>query len=1313
MDPIPEQKGVIGRLIRFCLTSKLVVLLVLLFVILWGLRNSPFEYDVPGLPRDPVPVDAIPDIGEKQQIVFVDWMGRSPQDVEDQVTYPLTSALLGVPGVKDVRSVSMFGFSSIYVIFEDKADYYWARTRVLEKLSSLPEGTLPKGVEPSLGPDATAIGQIFWYTLEGRSSDGKPTGGWDLEELRTIQDWTVRYHIASTPGVAEVASAGGYVREYQIDVNPDAMRQYGVMLDDVSRAVAASNLEVGAASIEMNGVEYLIRGVGFLKGVSDIEESVVTTNNGVPILVKNVAHVSLGPAIRTGAIDKGGAEAAGGVVVARYGSNPLQVIKDVKKKIEEVNRTLPEKAVVDYAKTAKDEVEQFGRTHGFDAFTGSALNQEAWLTHLRSTPKSEWPAWTDISKVAIVPFYDRTGLIRETLGTLRDAIRQETVITVIVVIVMAMNLGSSILISSMMPLAVLLCFIAMRYFGVDANIVALSGIAIAIGTIVDMGIVISDNIMRHLHEAPASLPRLEVVHRAASEVGSAVLTAVATTVVGFLPVFFMTGAEGKLFKPLAYTKTFALVASIVIALTIIPPAAQMFFCSRFKNRGIRRAFFALLGAAGIAVAVFSQWWAGAIVFGIAAYHLLKDALPSWGSRALLYTVNIAVVIAVTVILAEDWSPLGPQLGRVKNLVFVAVIVAALMSMYLVMRFFYRGILGWCLRHKLLFLSIPAAITVFGVLAWIGWDGAWNGLVKAAGGRDIAGKTLRESKIWAKAEVVFPGFGKEFMPPLDEGAFLYMPTTMAHASIGEALDILSIQNKGISSIPEVESVVGKIGRVESALDPAPTSMIETVINYKPEYAVDEFGKRLRFRYDSAAGQFARDAAGNPIEDPNGVPMRLWRDQIKSPDDIWKQILAVTKVPGATSSPKLQPIITRIIMLQTGMRAPMGIKVYGASLQEIEKAGVQIEALLKEVPSVEPSTVIADRIIGKPYLEIRPDRKALERYDVKVGDFQMILETALGGERVTTTVEGRQRFPVRIRYQRELRDSIEELSSVLVPTMSGGPQIPLGELATVEYVRGPEMIKGERGFLVGYVLFDKKPDRAEVDVVEECKALLDAKARSGEFVLPAGVTYAFAGNYENQIRAASTLAVILPLALFVIFLLIYFQFRSVITTSLVFTGIFVAGAGGFLMVWFYGQGWFLDFEVFGRNLRDIFHMHTVNLSVAVWVGFLALFGIATDDGVIMGTYLDQVFRSRRAASIPEIRRLVIVAGERRIRPCLMTTATTVLALLPVLTSTGRGSDILIPMAIPSFGGMTIEILTMLVVPVLYCAIKETKFRFTRNA
>ncbi|MCK5124643.1 MAG: efflux RND transporter permease subunit [candidate division Zixibacteria bacterium] len=1247
----PTKLSLLDKIIKSSLENKLVITLLTLCFIAWGIMNAPFDWDGIGLPRDPVPVDAIPDIGENQQIVFTPWMGRSPQDVEDQITYPLTVSLLGVPGVKTIRSYSFFGFSSIYVIFKDDVEFYWSRSRVLEKLNSLPPGTVPQGVQPALGPDATALGQIFWYTLEGRDKDGNPTGGWDLHELRSIQDWTVRYALQSTDGVSEVASIGGFVQEYQIDVNPEAMRAYGIKLSDVFMSVKMSNVDVGARTIEINRVEYVIRGLGFIEGLDDIENTVIKQTDNVPIRIKDVANVSLGPAIRRGALDKGGAEVVGGVVVVRYGENPLATIKNLKKKIAEISPGLPRKILSD------------GRE----------------------------------SQVTVVPFYDRTGLIYETLGTLKTALIDEILVTIIVVLVMVMHLRSSLLISGLLPLTVLIVFIAMKQFKVDANIVALSGIAIAIGTIVDMGIVVCENILSHLDKAPPGANRRQVIFKAASEVGGAVLTAIATTVVSFLPVFTMEAAEGKLFKPLAYTKTFALLASVVVALTIIPTFAHVLFGRKLSLSTTKKYLPLGMILAGLFLMFWSFWLTSLGLILFAAYLRFKDRIPGKIQTILPKAFNYLIVTVVAGILSNHWLPLGVQAGSFLNFLFVILLMGGVLFLFQLLIHWYEPVLRWCLANKGKFLMLPVVLILFGGSVWLGFD-------------TLAGfmpNWLKSNAVYSKLHHALPGLGKEFMPDLDEGSFLYMPTTMPHASMGEALEILQLQDRAFTAIPEIESVVGKLGRAETPLDPAPISMIETVINYKPEYIIDKDGHRLKFRYDDESEEYVRDNFGELIPDNDGQPFRNWREEIKSPKDIWNEIVKAGKLTGTTSAPMLQPIAARIVMLQSGMRAPMGVKIKGPDLETIERVGLDIEKFLKEVPSVEPAAVIADRIVGKPYLEIDIDREAIARFGLSIRQVQDVIEVAIGGKRVTVTVEGRERYPVRVQYPRELRSTLEDLGRILIPAMDG-TQVPLTELAEIIFVRGPMVIKAEDTFLVGYVIFDKKPGYAEVDVVEDAQNYLQGKIDSGEFEIPAGVSYVFAGSYENQIRSEKRLMVVLPLALVVIFMILYFQFKQASTTLLVFSGIFVAWAGGFLMLWLYGQDWFLNISVLGVNLRELFQIRPYNLSVAVWVGFLALFGIATDDGVIISTYLKQVFDRKKPSTIKEVREATVEAGKRRIRPALMTVATTILALIPVLTSTGRGADVMIPMAIPSFGGMTVVLVTVFTVPTLYCALAEMRLK-----
>lgn len=1139
----------LNSIIKFFLENKLFTFILLLLTLVWGLIAAPFDWDIKGLPRDSIAVDAIPDIGENQQIVFTNWPGRSPQDVEDQISYPLTSALLGIPGVKTIRSSSMFGVSSIYVIFEEDIEFYWSRSRILEKLNALPNGLLPADVQPALGPDATALGQIFWYTLQVQDTAGNSTSGFDLQELRSIQDYQIKYALSSAKGVSEVASIGGFVKEYQIELDPLAMKNYGITLQQVMKAVKETNKDIGAKTIEINKAEYLVRGLGYVKSISDIEEAVIKMVDFVPVKIKDVARVSIGPAERRGILDLNGMETVGGVVVARYGENPLSTIQNVQEKIKELEKGLPTRTLSD------------GR----------------------------------VVSVKIVPFYDRTDLIQETLGTLKEALILEIIITVLVIIVMLRNLTASLIISSILPISILMVFIAMKLFNVDANIVALSGIAIAIGTMVDLGIILSENMIKDLNLLKGEYnykTTLKAVYKSCADISGAIVTAVLTTIISFLPVFTMTAAEGKLFGPLAFTKTSALISALIISLFVLPSIAHLLL-GRKRRKQKESA---------------QKNWVLWVFTGVISYWLTKT-----------------------------WMPFGLDESFFLNWIFVVVILVTVLGLFQLLIRYYERILRWCLINKTIFLSIPTVMIAIGIY-------------------------------------VFANTGKEFMPSLDEGSFLLMPSTMPHTGVAENQRILQNLDANLSKIPEVKGVLGKIGRVNSALDPAPVSMFENVILYYPEYSTNENGDRVR----------------------------NWRKHIKSTDDIWEEILSTSSHPGLTSAPKLQPIETRLVMLQTGMRAPMGIKVLGPDLETIQTFGYQLESVLKQVKGVKPESVFADRMVGKPYLLVDINRQKIARYGLSIEAVQLHLKTAVGGTIVGQTVEGRERYSIKVRYPKELRNSIDKLRNVLITTMSGA-QIPLGDLAEIKYQQGPQVIKSENSFLIGYVLFDRQGEISAVEVVENSQAAIEKAISNDELIVPNGISYSFTGTYENQVRAFEKLTLVSILALVIIFLVLYLQFRSITTALIVFVGILVAFSGGFMMMGLYGTEGFMDIDLFGQNLRDVFQIDTIYLSVAVGVGFIALFGIATDDGVVMATYLKQQFKENKHDSTEEIRNTVVQAGLKRIRPCLMTTATTLLALLPILTSSGKGSDIMIPMAIPTFGGMTVAIITLFVVPVLY-SIKE---------
>lgn len=1239
----------LNRLIHFLIHYKLIAVLIAILFIGWGVIHAPFNWDTGFLPKDPVAVDAIPDLGENQQIIYTPWKGRSPQDIEDQISYPLTTSLLGIPGVKTIRSSSMLGFSSIYIIFEENVDFYWSRSRIVEKLNSLPQNLLPEGVTPTLGPDATGLGQLYWYTLEGRDENGNVTGGWDLHELRSIQDYYVNYALASAKGVAEVASIGGFTQEYQIDINPELMRQYNISLAQVTQAVKQSNRDVGAQTLEINKAEYFVRGLGYIKSIKDIEDIVVLSTEYRAIRLKDIANINLGPAERRGILDKEGAEVVGGVITARYGANPMHVIDGVKLKIEEISKGLPKKTLQDGT----------------------------------------------ISQLTIVPFYDRTQLIEETLDTLNEALLLEILITILVITIMVYNLRASALISGLLPIAVLMVFIAMKYANIDANIVALSGIAIAIGTMVDIGVILTENILRHINEQTKKIPISAVVYNATSEVSGAIITAVLTTIVSFLPVFTLTGAEGKLFSPLAFTKTMALIAALIVALFILPPFAASLFKKRKTSKIVKYALASLLIIIGVIGLLFGHLLGLVLILFVGLDILKKQHILS--EKTFLKSTNILTAVCISVALAWYWRPLGFNHSFITNFIFASVLIFGILGAFYVFRKNYTKLLTWTLENKLVFLLIPASFLVIGF--WI----------------------MRNT-------------GKEFIPALNEGSFLLMPTSLPHAGVEENKRVLQQLDMAVAAIPEIETVVGKAGKTNSALDPAPLSMYENVIQYYPEYAKNNSLKPSTFKVDengyfilkngkrvenpnhpvaqnsgsSKLVPYTKEVIDLLIPDENGEYFRIWRPEIESADDIWNEIVKQTKIPGVTSAPKLQPIETRLVMLQTGMRAPMGIKVKGQDLTQIEAFALKLEELLKQTPGVKKEAVFADRMVGKPYLLIDIKRDKLIRYGISIEEIQQVIEVAIGGMPLTKTVEGRERYNIRVRYPRGLRDSPDDLKNIYIPVENKQP-VPLAELADIKYEKGPQVIKSEDTFLVGYVLFDKLDGFAETDVVEDAQQAIQKHIDNGDLTVPKGISYEFTGNYINQLRAEKTLSFVIPISLLIIFIILYLQFKSVSTSFIIFTGIAVAFSGGFMLLGLYGQDWFLNFSVFGENLRDIFQVKTMYLSVAVWVGFIALFGIATDDGVVMATYLTQTFDKNKPKNKAEIRAAVIEAGEKRIRPCLMTTATTLLALLPILTSTGKGSDIMIPMAIPSFGGMLIALITLFVVPVLYSWKAELKLKY----
>lgn len=1038
-----------------------------------------------------VPVDAIPDIGELQVIVYADWPGRTPVDMEDQVIYPATTRLMGTPKVKVIRSLSAFGWGLIYVIFEEDVDYYWARTRVLERLP-LAQQVVPQDVMLTLGPDATALGQIFWYTVENGfyctehpkksyEKPGKcPLGGkilvrsyYDLGELRSIQDWYIRYQLNSVYGVSEIASVGGFVKQYQVDVDPNKLISYNIPISHVIHAVKKGNIDVGAKVFEENaaGVEFLVRGKGFIKKVEDIENIVVGHNKGTPVYVKSIGNVILGGDFRRGALDKEGIEVTGGVVLMRYGENPLKVINRLKEKIKELAPGLP-------------------------------------------------------PGVRIVSFYDRTSLIKRTINTLRTALTQQVIITVLVVLVFLLHFFGSVIISLVLPIGILISFLLMYHMGIDANVMSLGGIAIAIGVMVDSGCVIVENIYRRLalarkEKGVEKLPaneRLEVCISASKEVGSAVFTALMTTIVGFLPIFVLTGEAGRLFKPLAYTKTFVMV-----------------------------------GAAGIAV----------MLMPVLCYYLLRGKLR-----------------------LADENRVSRILGKI-----------------------YLPAIRWAVDHKRIIISSALILLLTGMF-------------------------------------LFPRIRREFMPPINEGDLLFMPVLLPGASLTLVMDVMKKQDIIIKNeFPdEVKMVVGKLGRAETATDPAPVLMIETIIQLRDK--------------------------------------KYWRKGMTR-EKLIKEIIEKTKIPGV-SPIMTQPIRNRIDMLATGIQTPVGIKILGPDLKVIEDLAIQLERIVaKEVKGT--SSAFAERFGNRPYYEIEIDRKEIARYGLRIDDVQDVIMTAIGGVNLTTTVEGRERYPVRVRYLRELRDNPEALQRIFIPTPSGA-QVPLSQLAKLKKVPGPQMVSSENTMPYSRVFINVDSKIIGlVDYVNSAKKVIAEKIASGEIKLPQGYFISWSGQYESEMEARKKMQVAVPVALIVVLLILYMNYNSFASVAITATGLPISLMGGVIFLYIFG----------------------FNMSVAVWVGFIALFGVATDNAVVLVTCLDDLFRKRKIETIKQIRETVIEGGLLRLRPAMMTTVTTILALIPIMAATGSGSEVMKPMAAPTFGGLAIVTLTNLIfVPVIYCWMKERR-------
>ncbi|QDS92191.1 Cation efflux system protein CusA [Roseimaritima multifibrata] len=1218
----------LNLLIRFCVKEPWLVVMVAIALSVAGW----FSFRA-------IPIDAIPNIGENQVIVLTPWPGRSPKDIEDQVTYPLSVSLLAVPGAESVRGKSMFGYSFVQVTFKDDIDFYWARSRVSEQLGSA-ASQLPEGVVPQLGPDATGLGQVYYYTLQ------PPEEGMGLAELRSLQDFVVKYELQAVEGVSEVASIGGYVRQYQIEVDPDKLRFHEISLAKLALAIDGSNLDVGAKTVESTGMEFIVRSKGFLGSdrgeeanqnplsesprgppqstnldpaivVEDIEDAVIIQRDGVAVRIRDVARVQIGPDFRRGALDYNGAEAVGGVVVMRYGENPRVVIDRVKAKIAAITPSL-----------------QGVKIHGV---------------------------------------YDRSGLIDETMATLTHALRDEIIITAIIILLFLLHIRSSFVVAVCLPAAVLMSFIAMRVVGVGANIMSLAGIAIAIGTMVDMAIIVSENIYQHLSDWESkrggkesgvgesgvrepgvggggkatnlvdpndvSTSRSQVVYNATVEVAPAVLTAVATTIVSFLPVFFLTGRDYKLFSPLAYTKTFAIAAAMIAAVTIVPALCRLMLRSSVRRK--RTALIAGISLAGL--------------LGFASHFM-------WGSRlADRFGIETWIVtqFAAAIGFVGGWQLMRERIRPIEEIPSSRFV-----------RWIYAARLRHALNHKAVALSFPLVLLVIGVGAYVGMPTVLRPVEKLA---NVFGAELNDFPGYVDAKHVFTGLQSDDWIALDEGSWFYMPTLYPAASFSQAMQILQTQDVLIGQIPEVKDVLGKIGRVESALDPAPAAMIETYVMLKPESE--------------------------------------WREGVTA-RDVWDEINRVATLPGVTPASALQPIEGRVVMLQSGIKAPMAIRIYGDKLDALADAAMDVATELRKSPLINAGTVNPDIVLGKPYVEFTVDREAASRYGMNASMVNQVIETALGGMNLIKTVEGRERYPVRLRYSRDLREQIDGLKRLPVVTQSGAV-VPLEELAKLETTWGPGAINSENGRLVAHVAFmtsGLKGDLESVAAIEEqlrvaqlgsgrenqtgaekksrTPLLRDASMPvSPTLDLPAGYSLEAVGSFRNQIEANRRLMWIIPVVICINLLLIYLEFRNFSISLAVFSGIPVAFAGGMIAV----------------ATMD------VELNTAVWVGFIALFGLAVDDGVVMATYIHQLLKKRKIETIEDIRSTVYEAGLKRIRPCMMTTVTTLAALVPVLLATGRGADVARAMAIPVFGGMLAEPFTSFIVPTLYSGYLELKMRF----
>ncbi|HXG58072.1 MAG TPA: efflux RND transporter permease subunit, partial [Thermoanaerobaculia bacterium] len=1090
----------IERLIRLCATNRfatLTIVAALVFAGMWSMQQ--------------IALDALPDLSDTQVIIYSRW-DRSPDIIEDQVTYPIVTSMLGAPRVKTIRGFSDFGFSYVYVIFEEGTDLYWARSRTLEYLSKI-QPRLPAGVQTELGPDATGVGWVFQYALVDRS------GKYSLADLRSLQDWHVRYAVQAVPGVAEVASLGGFVRQYQITVDPNRLSAYGIPLMKVTEAVRASNNEVGGRLVEWSGAEYMVRARGYVRRVEDLEQIVIMTDDrGTPVRLGDIASVQLGPEIRRGVAELDGeGEVAAGIVVMRHGENALKVIDRVKEKLDEIRKTLP-------------------------------------------------------PGVEIVTTYDRSGLIRESIETLRHELIVEMIIVSAVILVFLWHIPSSIIPIITIPAAVILSFIPMQIFGINANIMSLGGIAVAIGALVDAAVVVVENAHKKLEAWEAEGRQgdyKEVLITAIQEVGRPSFFSLMVIAISFTPIFALEAQEGRLFRPLAFTKNFSMAIAAVLAVTL-DPAIRLLF-TRLKPFG-RRSGTSDAPPPGL----------------VPRFRRMVSAL--W-----FRAVN---AVLVGKMYPEEKHPISKVLFRI-----------------------YGPPAKWVLRH-------PRATIAIAVL------------------------------VVAATVPVYRKLGHEFMPPLNEGAILYMPTTLPGISVTEATALLQRQDQLLRTVPEVERVFGKAGRAETSTDPAPFSMMETVVVLKP---VEQWRTRERW-YSRWTPGFLK-----PLLRP------LWPETI-SWEELVNEMNAKLTLPGQTNAWTM-PIKNRIDMLTTGVRTPVGVKIFGTDLGKIEAIGRQLEGILQTVPGTR--SVYGERTAGGYFVDFELNREQIARYGLTVRDVQDVIMTAIGGENVSTTIEGRERYPISIRYPRELRDDLDELARTLVPTM-GGAQVPLGQLASLRLVEGPAMIRDEDGRLSGYVYVDVDTERRDIgSYVAEAK-----KAVEAQIDLEPGYLLTWSGQYEAMARVREKMKVVVPLTLFIVFGLIYMNTKSLMKTTIVLLAVPFSAVGA---VWFL---YALDY----------------NVSIGVWVGLIALLGLDAETGIFMLLYLDLSYADARARGLlrnrQELNDAILHGAVQRVRPKVMTVACAFFGLVPIMWSTGAGADVMKRIAAPMIGGLfTSFLMELLVYPAVY--------------